>query len=245
MICFNFYFYNMDFYISIVVGIFQAFIFNPIDKALYNSIVTNTNLFTHKNWKHPFIGAMNNIYSRIISGGIYFYLLDYTKSINLYQSSFIVSITTSIILNPLNVIKFKSYIDNTTSYNSIINCYRLYGFKFCKCGIESLIIRDFIFNIIYLKYKKENNNPIYNCSIICAASIISSPFHYIRNMKYYNNNSYIDICKNLLIDIKKTNNKITFTIKQFAIGYGTIRTIISVYTGQVMYSTLKDIVRNN
>ena len=29
----------MEFYISLVVGISQAFIFNPIDKAIYNSII--------------------------------------------------------------------------------------------------------------------------------------------------------------------------------------------------------------
>jgi hypothetical protein len=61
-------------------------------------------------------------------------------------------------------------------------------------------------------------------------------------MKYYNNDSYLNICKNLFKDIKKTNHKFTYAIKQFAIGYGTIRTIASVYIGQVMYSTLKEIV---
>ena len=66
----------MDFYISIIVGATQAFIFNPIDKALYNSIVSNTKLFTRKNWEQPFIGATNGINIRIISGGIYFYLID-------------------------------------------------------------------------------------------------------------------------------------------------------------------------
>jgi hypothetical protein len=235
----------MDFYISIIVGAIQAVVFNPIDKALYNSIITNTKLFTLKNWKHPFIGATNGIYTRIISGGIYFYLIDYTKSMNLYQSALTVSLTTSVILNPLNVIKFKSYIDNTSSYNSLIKTYKMYGVKFGKLGIESLIMRDFIFNCIYFKYKKENNNLIHNCSIICAASIISSPFHYIRNMKYYNDDSYFNICKTLFTDIKKTNNKLTFAIKQFAIGYGTIRTIAGVYTGQIMYSTLKEVIGNH
>ena len=44
---------------------------------------------------------------------------------------------------------------------------------------------------------------------------------------------------------KKTNHKLTFAIKQFAIGYGTIRTIAGVYIGQVMYSTLKEIVASH
>jgi hypothetical protein len=232
----------MDFYISIAVGIIHAILFNPVDKAIYNSIINNKKLFTIKNWQKPFCGCLNNINSRIISGGIYFYLLDYTKTMNLYQSAFTVSLTTSIIINPLNIIKYNSYIDNTNSYNSIMKNYNKYGLKFAKIGIESLIIRDFIFNIIYLKYKNNNNNIFHNCGVICLASVISSPFHYIRNMKYYNNDSYYNICKNLIIDIKKTNQKFKFVIKQFAIGYGTLRTIAGVYTGQVMYSTLKEII---
>jgi len=232
----------IDFFISIIVGASQAFIFNPIDKAIYNSVVNDRKLFTMENWKKPFVGASNGIYIRIISGGIYFYLLDYTKKMDLYQSSLTVSITTSLFLNPFNVVKFNSYIEHNNSYNSLLSCYKKYGLKFGKIGIESLIIRDFIFNVVYLKYKKDNEYLFHNCCIICAASIISSPFHYIRNMKYYNNDSYLNICKNLIKDIKKTNNKLTFAIKQFAIGYGTVRTVAGVYIGQVMYSTLKEMV---
>jgi len=233
---------EMDFYISIAVGIIHAIVFNPIDKAIYNSVINNNKLLTIANWKKPFCGCLNNINSRIINGGIYFYLLDYTKTMNLYQSALTVSLTTAIILNPLNIIKFNSYIDNSTSYNSLLKNYKKYGFKFTKIGIESLILRNFIFNVIYLKYKKDNNNLIHNCSVICLASVATSPLHYIRNMKYYTNDSYYNICKNLIIDTKQTNNKINFIFKQFAIGYGTMRTVVEVYTGQIMYSTLKEII---
>lgn len=234
----------MDFYISIIVGVFQAIIFNPLDKAIYNSIIYNNSLLTHKNWIKPFAGTSNGIYTRIISGGLYFYLLDYTKKMDIYQSAFSVSLSTSLILNPFNVIKFKSYTDNITTYKSLISCYKQQGFKFCKIGIESLIIRDFIFNCIYLKYKKDNNDLIHNCSIICAASVISSPFHYLRNMKYYNNDSYYNICKKLIIDTTNNNQKIKayFLIKQFGIGYGTARTVAGVYSGQIMYSTMKELI---
>ena len=235
----------IDFFISIAVGISQAFIFNPIDKAIYNSVVNNRKLFMMENWKNPFVGASNGIYTRIITGGIYFYLLDYTKNMDLYQSSFIVSVTTSIISNPFNVVKFNSYIENKNTHNSLLSCYKKYGVKFGKIGIESLIMRDFIFNVVYLNYKKDNQYLLHNCGIICAASIVSSPLHYIRNMKYYNNDSYLNICKNLIKDIKKTNHKLTFAIKQFAIGYGTIRTIASVYIGQIMYSSLKEMISSH
>lgn len=237
----------MDFYISIIVGIFQAIIFNPLDKAIYNSIIYNNSLISRKNWIKPFAGTTNGIYTRIISGGLYFYLLDYTKHLDMYQSALTVSLTTSIILNPFNVIKFKSYTDNITTYKSLISCYKLHGLKFCRIGIESLIVRDFIFNCIYLKYKKNNNDLIHNCSIICAASVISSPFHYLRNMKYYNNDSYYNIFKKLLLDVNNNNQKIKayFVFKQFGIGYGTARTVAGVYSGQFMYSTIKELLTNH
>ena len=149
----------MDFYISIIVGITQAIIYNPVDKAIYNSIINNKKLFTLDNWRHPFVGASNGIYTRIISGGLYFYLIDYTKHLNIYHSALIVSMTTSLIINPLNVIKYKSYINNTSTYNTFLNIYKNNGLKFYKIGIEALIIRDFVFNIIYLKeiLKTQNN----------------------------------------------------------------------------------------
>lgn len=231
----------MDFYISLLVGTTQAIIYNPVDKAIYNSIINNNRLLTRDNWRRPFVGATNGIFTRIISGGLYFYLIDFTKHLNIYQSAFIVSLTTSLIINPFNVVKFKSYTNNRSTYDTLINIYKKNGVKFCKIGLEALIIRDFIFNVIYLKCKSDNNEFIHNCSAICAASIISSPMHYARNMKYHSNDAYIKIFKDLFQGLKSTNKKLTYTIKQFAIGHGTIRTIIGLYTGQVMYSVLKEI----
>lgn len=231
----------MDFYISLFVGITHAIIYNPVDKAIYNSIINNRKLFTFENWRHPFVGASNGIYTRIISGGLYFYLIDYTKQLNTYQSAFIVSMTTSLILNPFNVVKYKSYINNTSSYNTLKYVYHKNGLKFCKIGLEALIIRDFIFNVIYLKCKNNNNDLLHNCSVICLASIMSSPLHYARNIKYHSNDGYIKIYKDLFEGLKSTNKKFAYTIKQLAIGHGTIRTVAGLYTGQLMYSFLKEI----
>ena len=66
----------MEFYISLVIGISQAFIFNPIDKAIYTSIINNNSFFNKDNWKKPFSGATNGIYIKMITGGIDFYLID-------------------------------------------------------------------------------------------------------------------------------------------------------------------------
>jgi hypothetical protein len=229
----------MDFYISIAVGITQAFIFSPIDKAIYNSIINNSKLFKRENWIKPFAGASNSIYTRIITSGLYFYLIDYTKDMNVYQSAMTVSAATAITLNPLNVVRYKSYYNNISTYNSLISIYRKHGLKFCMIGMETQIMRDFIFNVIYISNKKDNNDFIHNCGVICAASIISSPFHYYRNIKYHENEKYLHITKKFYNNFKSSENKLSYIIRQFAIGHGTVRTVIGLYTGQVMYSTLK------
>jgi len=233
----------MDFYISLIVGVSQAFIFNPADKAIYKSIIDNTPIMASSNWKKPFAGSTNNIYSRIITSGLYFYLIDHTKTYNTVQASFLISLTTSTILNPLNVIKYKSYGENLSTYQAFIQTYNRYGLKFVKIGLGSLIMRDFVFNMVYLNLKKDNNDMIYNCAVICGASVISSPFHYIRNMKYNNDDSIYTILSRFKNNIKVMNNKFNYVIKQLGLGHGTLRTIAGVYAGQVMYSTLKEIVK--
>jgi hypothetical protein len=233
----------MDFYISLIVGVSQAFIFNPADKAIYKSIIDNTPIMCSANWKKPFAGSTNNIYSRIITSGLYFYLIDTTKNYDTVQASFLISLTTSTILNPLNVIKYKSYGYNLSTYQAFIQTYNRYGLKFVKIGLGSLILRDFVFNMVYLNLKKDNNDMIYNCAIICGASVISSPFHYIRNMKYNNDDSIYTILNRFKDNIKVMNNKVNYVIKQLGLGHGTIRTVAGVYVGQVMYSTLKEIIK--
>jgi hypothetical protein len=235
----------MDLIISIIVGISQAFIFNPVDKAIYNSITTNTALFKQDNWVKPFSGVSNNIYMRMITSGLYFYLIDHTKNMNVYQSALTVSATTSIVLNPLNIVKYKSYSDKISTYNAVITIYRKHGLKFGLIGLETLLLRNFVFNIVYISNKKESNDLVHNCGVICAASLMSSPFQYFINMKYYENISYIKIASNFIKCVKTTNNKIGYVFKQFAIGYGTSRTIVGVYTGQLMYSTLKQMTQMN
>lgn len=232
----------MEFYASIIVGISQAFLFNPIDKAIYTSIINNNSIINRKNWIKPFSGALNGIYIKIITGGIYFYLIDYTKSLNMnvFQSSLFISGITSLILNPFNVVRFNSFINNSSSIVSFKKIYKKNKLSFLRTGIEAFILRDFIFNMIYINYKKDNSNSIYNCGVICGASVISSPFHYLRNIKYYNNDlSYYDIYKDFMKEIKNTNKKTNFICQKFAIGLGTVRTICSIYYGQVMFSSMK------
>ena len=233
---------TMDIYISLITGVIQSVIFNPIDKAIYTSIINNNNILSYNNWKKPFSGLFNGVYVKIITGGLYYYLIDYTNHLNIYYSSIVISLITAIIVNPFNVIRFNSYIQNISTYNSFNIIYMNYNIKFCIIGIEALIIRDFIFNVIYLSYKNNNNYLLYNSFIICIACIISSPFQYIKNIKYYNNYNYYNICLNFYSNFINNNNKINFIIKEFGIGYGILRTISSVYLGNIIYSSLKQII---
>jgi hypothetical protein len=228
----------MSFIINIIIGFIQTILFNPIDKAIYNSITNNNSILLHTNWNKPFSGLSNNIYMRIITGGTYFYLIDHTKNMGSIQASLTVSATTSIILNPFNVIKYRSYSKNTSLYKSLIINYKKYGFKFGIIGIETLFLRNLIFNTIYISYKNDDNNIIYNCGIIGIATIMSSPLYYCNNMKYCNgDHSYYEIIAKFYNGLKLSKHKIIYTTKQFGIGYGTIRNCMSLYIGKLLYST--------
>jgi hypothetical protein len=57
-------------------GIATAGLFNPVDRALYLSVI-NLKPFLHSdNWKQPFQGASNALLHRTISGGLYFAAYD-------------------------------------------------------------------------------------------------------------------------------------------------------------------------
>ena len=61
-------------------------------------------------------------------------------------------------------------------------------------------------------------------------------------MKYYDNYKYLDITKTFFSNFKSSEKKLSYIIKQFGIGHGTARTVLGLYSGQVMYSTLKQII---
>jgi len=57
-------------------GILQAAIFNPWDRALYLSVKSHSRFLSLTNFRNPYQGFSQSIFSRVLSGGSYFPLVD-------------------------------------------------------------------------------------------------------------------------------------------------------------------------
>jgi len=57
-------------------GLLQAAIFNPWDRALYLSVKNKSRFLSFANFRNPYQGFSQSIFSRVLSGGSYFPLVD-------------------------------------------------------------------------------------------------------------------------------------------------------------------------
>jgi hypothetical protein len=83
----------------------NTIIFNPYDKALYLQVKNNTKFFDRNNWIKPYSGISQSLFHRTISYGLYFPIYDFYKRN-----------TTSIMLNPINIIKYNKWNNIKTKY---------------------------------------------------------------------------------------------------------------------------------
>lgn len=216
---------------GLVTGITSALLFNPIDKIIFTSCILGKSFFSKEIYSNLFKGSLNNIGTRIITSGLYFAYIDHYASIT--DNKLNVAIMTSIICsitNPIQLVKFNGWYNNTSSRNTINTIYKTYGIRGFGIGITPLIMRDIIFNYIYISYKDKNNH-INNIGIICTALSLSAPLNLIKNKKYSTNESLKSILTN-------------FKFKQLGIGMIIIRSCLSFYSGQLIYDYSKKYLNN-
>lgn len=220
---------NTEIISGVFTGILSSIIFNPIDKAIYISTTKNITILDKSIWVKPYKGSFNTISTRIINSGLYFSYLDYYSKITNKNSN--VALMTAIccsITNPIQLIKFNSWYNNRSIKESIEILYKKNGFKAFTIGLPSLIIRDFIFNYIYITFKKKDNH-INNILTICTALTITSPFNLIKNEKYGNNSNIKEIYKN-------------FKFNKLGLKYAYIRMGLGFYVNQIIYDLNKKLL---
>lgn len=211
---------------GIYTGIISSIIFHPIDKIIFIYSLKNKSVF---DWKKLYQGSLNTISTRIITSGLYYSYLDHYSNItnNKYKvallTSFICSIT-----SPIQYIKFNRWYNNLSTIETIKLIYNLNGLIGFTRGAIPLIIRDVIFNSIYLNYKQKNNHTM-NLLVITSGIIIASPFNLIKNKQYATNESLKEIIKN-------------FKFSQLGLGMTIIRNCLSFYCGQIIYDNCKKIL---
>ena len=145
---------------GICTGVSQTILFNPVDRALYLHMINNTKFINKANWLSPYQGMSNSIISRCISYGYYYTIIDtfnnYTdkyidnKTTQHIATGILTGMTTSVLINPMNAIKYHSWGNNTRKLTkTMVNMYKNNGFKSFTRGLASTIKRDCTFSTIY------------------------------------------------------------------------------------------------
>ena len=110
-------------------GIATAGLFNPVDRALYLSVI-NLKPFLHAdNWAQPFQGASNALLHRTISGGLYFAAYDllekpvqkwsmqrpyrqdttYDVLVTSFLTGTLAGFVNGVVLNPIAAVKYAAW----------------------------------------------------------------------------------------------------------------------------------------
>jgi len=223
---------------GIITGITNTIIFNPYDKALYLQVKNNTKFFDKKNWINPYSGISQSLIHRTISYGLYFPIYDFYKknttftNYKIISDSILTGCTTSILINPINVIKYNKWNNIEIKYNLI----------YLTKGIKYTILRDVIFTLNYnclnQKYNK-NKNIIVDIILGCISTLCVSPINYCRNIVFSSPQKVY--FKNIINNIRY-DNLTNIILNKFNIGYGTIRVGLGMSISKLLYENLIDII---
>jgi hypothetical protein len=222
---------NIEICSGITTGILSCIIFNPIDKMIYVSTTKNISILNKELWKDLYKGSSISIATRLITSGLYFSYIDYyeMKIENKLNLAILTSLICSI-TNPLQLLKFNSWYNNYSIKESYLLLKTTHGIRAPFIGITALIIRDVLFNYLYLTYKQRDNH-FNNLMVICGSIVIISPINLIKNKKYALNENLKSIIKN-------------FRFSQLGISFGVLRMGLGFYVSQFIYDINKICLNN-
>lgn len=223
---------KVDVISGLSTGIISAIIFNPLDKAIYVSTTKNINILNRNAWHNMYSGVSYTILSKLITSGLYFTYIDYYSrhTNNNVEIALITTLCCSI-TNPIQLVKYNSWYNDISIKTSTNNIIKNHGYKGFCIGIYALLMRDFIFNYIYLSLKVKDNH-INNILTINGALIAVSPINVIKNKKYASNENIKNIIKN-------------FNYNQLGISSSLLRFSVSFYFCQYLYDNTKKYLNNN
>lgn len=245
---------------AIISGAFQAIIFNPIDRALYLKVHNNEkNLFLRRNFKNPFQGFGNVALYRTISSGSYFYFQNLAiNSLNNERkrtkfdyifTGFFAGTMNGILLNPMQIVKFQMWSNNSNFIKTIVGMYKNNGLSIFYRGVKSTIMRDIAFGVSYEILRNNSyieNKNITNIFAGCLSAIISSPFNYVRSISYGTPISCSTLSTHQLFVFLYKNTmkqphgfKFQYLNSRLNIGAGSLRVGFGMAFGQYMFANVQ------
>ncbi len=185
-----------EFISGIFTGILTSLLFNPIDKIIFTCCLGNKSFFDLNIWRNLYQGSLNTVATRIITSGLYFSYLDHYS--NVTDNKFNVAVITALvcsITSPLQMVKYHQWHIQTSQFETFKMIYISKGFVGFGRGAIPLILRDIVFNTIYLNYKEKDNHTK-NLLVITTGIVAASPFNLVKNKKYATNENLKEIIKN-------------------------------------------------
>jgi len=116
--------------VGTLCGISTAGLFNPVDRALYLSVIHLRPFLHASNWVQPFQGASNALLHRTISGGLYFTAYDliekpvqkwalhrpyrnnddaYDAFVTTFATGTLAGFVNGVVLNPIAAVKYAAW----------------------------------------------------------------------------------------------------------------------------------------
>ena len=195
------------FFCGAAVGVFQAFAFNPVDRALYLAVIKSRSLFVAANWSTPLTGVGISCVQRTLSVGLFFPLEDLFRPViesHIASPHVAASLAgigcglfSAVTLNPIALVKYNSW-RTSNSLDRIIQegmrTVHTNGWRYLGRAVGSTILRDSTFGATYSflrhvdfrngEFLSRSQGPATECAAAVIATILSSPFNYARNMQY-------------------------------------------------------------
>lgn len=205
---------SIDIVAGIWTGIVGAFLFNPVDRALWLSMKNKRSFFLNENFTAPYHGVTQSVVQRAYTGGIY-YVMQSEMKINAYPwfcdhglsesaAQFCVGsssgLVCGVLTNNVAAVKYHTWGQEDRSFfSSVREMWQQGGIRPFVKGTSATVLRDITYGCVYEvlrsrvksafpltnnAYNQETFSFFCNCIAALIAIIAASPFNYARNMKY-------------------------------------------------------------
>mmetsp|Transcript_29745 Transcript_29745/g.43974 ORF Transcript_29745/g.43974 Transcript_29745/m.43974 type:complete len:336 (-) Transcript_29745:3858-4865(-) len=256
---------STSFFCGLLSGVFQAGLFNPIDRALYLSVTENIPFLSRSNFEAPYRGFFQSIGGRALSGGLFYplehFFLSYLPPEAGPGANFLAGTGAGMInalsLNPLTAIKYKTWGQNRPTSMMVVaqEMYRKGGIRPFFNGFQPTLYRDVIFGgsytylrleIKYLCHLSDGQQWIGNLVAAAFATVLSGPLNLARNVQYSTKSRDIrpgvgEVVKDFILQINQQPciiTKMKFAQNRLRIGWGTARVAVGMSFGQYVYEEL-------
>lgn len=255
-------------FFGLLTGVINVVMFNPFDRALNLATKNHTSIFLKEYWnpRVMYQGIHHGIVQRTISYGLWYPVvntvknnIDKLKCNNKYidnqvLASMFASGLIGLATSPVSATKQQYWNSNQKMgiFKFVRQMYKTGGFYAFRRGTVITIVRDMKFGLIYgylsFTHNKEKKFLI-DAPFATVATVASSPYNYIRVMKYKTecnvHTSGFEILRDLIKIVKNEcphslTKQIIYTFHhKFNVGWGSARVGLGMAFSRQLYEYFK------